>query len=88
MLEVKRLSEILGHEATASYLKKDLKENKFSQSYMFIGKRGIGKKTLALTFAKSILCRNRDEGFCGSCPACLRFDKETYSVFFGFFYNG
>lgn len=88
MLEVKKLSEILGHEEIASYLKKDLKENKFSQSYMFIGKRGIGKKTLALAFAKSILCLNRGEGFCGSCPSCLRFDKETYSEFLGFFDNG
>lgn len=88
MLEVKGLSEILGHEEVIAYLKNDLRENRLSQSYMFIGKRGIGKKTLALSFAKSILCKEIEEGFCGVCSTCKRFDKETYSEFIGFFDNG
>ena len=88
MLEIKKLSEILGHEEVTGYLTNDLKEQKLSHSYMFIGKKGIGKKTLALSFAKSILCPEISDGFCGICNTCLRFDKETYSEFLGFFDNG
>ena len=88
MLEVKRLSEILGHQEVISYLLNDLKTGRLAHGYLFIGKGGIGKKTLALSFAKSILCQKGQEGFCGSCSSCRRFDMETYSEFLGFFDTG
>lgn len=89
MLDVKRLDEILGQDKVVDYLRHDLATGRFNHAYMFLGMRGIGKKALALSFAKSILCANPGgEGFCGSCSSCRRFDQETYSEFLPFFDEG
>ena len=88
MLEVKRLEEILGQDKISAYLTRDLESKKYNHAYMFFGKRGIGKKTLALSFAKSILCQQGHPGFCGTCSACKKFDLESYMEFIPFFDKG
>ena len=88
MLEVKRLEEILGQKEVVNYLIKDLESKKYNHAYMFFGNRGIGKKTLALAFAKSILCQNPNPGFCGVCSSCKKFDMESYVEFIGYFDQG
>jgi DNA polymerase III subunit delta' len=85
MLQVKRLEEILGQKEVVEYLKKDLENKKYNHAYMFFGKRGIGKKTLALAFIKSILCQQGNPGFCGICSACKKFDMESYMEFIPFY---
>ena len=46
---------ILGHENVKKQLKSDFEESKVSHAYLFLGIEGIGKKTLAIEFAKKIL---------------------------------
>ncbi len=88
MIEVKRLDEILGQDEVVNYLTKDLESKNFNHAYMFFGNRGIGKKTLALSFAKSILCQNGNPGFCGVCNSCKKFDMESYMEFIGYYDQG
>ncbi len=85
MIEVKRLEEILGQKEIVDYLTKDLESKKYNHAYMFFGKRGIGKKTLALAFIKSILCQQGNPGFCGTCSSCKKFDMESYMEFIPFY---
>ncbi len=85
MIEVKRLEEILGQKEVVEYLTKDLESKKYNHAYMFFGKRGIGKKTLALAFIKSILCQQGNPGFCGTCSSCKKFDMESYMEFIPFY---
>jgi DNA polymerase-3 subunit delta' len=85
MIDVKRLEEILGQKEVVEYLTKDLESKKFNHAYMFFGKRGIGKKTLALSFIKSILCQQADPDFCGTCSSCKKFDMESYMEFIPFY---
>lgn len=87
MLEVKKLDEILGQDQTVRYLKKDLASKKYNHAYMFFGNRGTGKKTIALSFAKSILCSEEEQGFCGVCDTCRKFDMESYVEFMPFYDN-
>lgn len=46
---------ILGHDNVKKQLKSDFEESKVSHAYLFLGIEGIGKKTLAIEFAKKLL---------------------------------
>jgi len=46
---------ILGHDNVKKQLKSDLEGAKVSHAYLFSGIEGIGKKTLAIEFAKTLL---------------------------------
>ncbi len=56
--------EIIGHEEQIEMLKGSLKTKSISHAYLFSGKKGIGKCTVAFEFAKGIL--NIDN--LASCP--------------------
>jgi len=47
------------------------------QSLLFYGPEGLGKKTIALAFAKALLCQAEEKKWngCGQCQNCLRFEK-------------
>lgn len=46
---------VLGHDNIKELLKSDFEESKVSHAYLFSGIEGIGKKTLAVDFAKLLL---------------------------------
>ena len=52
---------ILGHENVKKQLECDLQKSKVSHAYLFSGIEGIGKKTLAVEFAKELLKTNNLE---------------------------
>lgn len=52
------MENIIGHEKVKLLLKKIVDEDKVLHSYMFVGKEGIGKKLLAIEFAKMIMNSN------------------------------
>ncbi len=47
--------QIFGHENIKNILGKQMESKKVPHAYLFVGQDGIGKKTLALEFAKSLL---------------------------------
>ena len=53
--------DILGNSANKEYLENSFKQNKISHSYIFSGKKGIGKKLFAIEFAKNILCKTEED---------------------------
>ncbi len=60
----------VGHEREKEFLKKSHLLKKIPSALAFIGKEGIGKKLLALEFARGLLCE-RDEPFgCNECKSC------------------
>ena len=48
--------KIIGNETIKKVLEKSIQNQTSSHSYLFIGIQGIGKKMLAIEFAKNILC--------------------------------
>jgi DNA polymerase III delta' subunit len=58
-------------------------ENKPVQSLLFYGEEAVGKKTIALAFAKALLCQAEQKTWngCGHCQNCLRFDKSLHPDF-------
>ena len=47
------------------------------------GREGMGQLELAMAFAQALLCEQppSDDGFCGSCPACVWFGQGNHPDF-------
>lgn len=67
--------EIIGHDQVKQRLDKTIATNSISHAYLFFGKEGIGKKTLAIEFAKSVMCNESSSFYyCDNCESCLTFE--------------
>lgn len=55
------MENIIGHEKVKIILNKIIDENKIGHAYLFFGKDGIGKKMMAIDFAKKIMSINDSE---------------------------
>ena len=63
-------------------LHQSVKKNNFSHFYIFYGPQNIGKKRLALDFAKSILCNSiKDTEACNECDSCKPI-LQTLTVYY------
>lgn len=67
------LNEIIGHDFQRSLLQRAAREGVVSHAYLFSGPDGVGKKLVALEFAKLLNCISDSKGSiteecdCGSC---------------------
>jgi DNA polymerase-3 subunit delta' len=65
---------ILGHDKAKSLLQEAAAKNKIGHAYLFRGPDGVGKKTMALTFAAYLNCQNHQEGdACCRCASCRKY---------------
>ncbi len=70
--------EIVGHETIRNKLKQQVEQEKVGHAYLFSGKMGIGKKMVALEFARNMMCLSPINGqACGSCEACFTFGNTS-----------
>ena len=73
-----KLEAIKDQNNTVSLLQRSLANKQFNHAYLFIGKKGIGKKLTALAFAKELLCS-------GDIKKERRFDAGTFGDFIAFY---
>lgn len=74
-------SKVVGHERVIDNLKKAIDKNQISHSYLFEGEESIGKKMVALSFAKSLLCKKGGLEPCNTCNSCIKFDNDNHPDF-------
>ena len=74
-------NDIIGHEDTIDNLKKTIEKGHISHSYLFEGEESIGKRKVALAFAKTLLCRSEGVEPCNRCNSCLKFDNFNHPDF-------
>lgn len=60
-------------------LKNELKKNKESGTYLFVGRKGVDLFSHALNFAKAMNCLNMKDDFCGYCENCISIEKQVHS---------
>lgn len=76
-------NKIMGHEDVKEYFRKTIKSKNISHSYLLEGSEGIGKKLLAKTFAKTLLCEeNNNTDPCNKCTSCIMMETANNPDYF------
>ncbi len=70
--------KIINHDQPIQILKRELKTGEVSHAYLFLGKKGVGKKTLALEFAKSLFCQQKKLDNCNNCISCKKINHHNH----------
>ena len=71
---------ITGHDKQKRILSAAVKNNKLAHAYLFTGRDGVGKKTLALEFARLVNCENPDYQNFRACAVCVSCVKQTQGL--------
>ncbi len=71
-------SEITGHKREKEILHRALASRRVAHAYLFSGPPGVGKRTLALAFARAMNCPEIEVGYCGLCRDCEAVDKGSH----------
>jgi DNA polymerase III, delta prime subunit (EC 2.7.7.7) len=74
--------EIIGQDLAIKILRKSLKENKISQTYLFVGPEGVGKKLTAISLVQALNCKVEPFEGCGKCESCLNIKKLSHPDLF------
>ena len=65
---------------TTARLTSAAKDGSLSQSLLLVGRRGVGKFSIAMDIARSLLCEN-DKSGCGECRSCKDVNKLIHPDF-------
>ena len=65
----------VGHQREKEFLKKAHTSGRIPNAFAFIGKEGIGKKLLAIEFARGLLCEKNTPFGCGECKNCKKINR-------------
>jgi DNA polymerase-3 subunit delta' len=73
-------TEIAGQDAVVGHFVRAASLGRIAGSYLFIGPPGVGKSTVALAIAKSLLCERPRPGLvaCGACASCVQADGGSH----------
>ncbi|NWG03943.1 MAG: DNA polymerase III subunit delta' [Syntrophaceae bacterium] len=72
---------VLGHSRPIEMLQRAIENEKVMNSYLFLGNEGIGKKYVALQFAKALNCleeRTERKDACDHCLSCKKIDRALH----------
>ena len=66
-----KFADVVGQEHISRTLRNAIVQNRIGHAYLFVGSRGIGKKTSARIFAKALNCEHPQDGEpCCECQSC------------------
>src|SRR5687768_13206530 len=76
---------VIGHERAITVLRRSLAAGRPGHAYLFTGPEGVGKRTLAISFAMALNCESPAPAGqvlpdvpCGLCGACSRIKRGTH----------
>ncbi len=70
--------QIKGQKQAIRIIQKDLMRKSISGAYLFAGPSGVGKKLVAINFAKAINCKEEGIDSCDHCSSCQKIDKLNH----------
>lgn len=81
----RKFNDVIGQDTIVKSLKNSVaqRDKKINNSFLFQGKAGTGKTTLAFIFAKALNCENLSEDFepCNECASCKAIDLNSLPGF-------
>ncbi len=70
--------EVVGQDPIITVLRNEMRQQRPSHAYLFVGSRGTGKTTCAKLLAKAVNCLNLQDGSpCGECAICRGIDDGS-----------
>ncbi len=74
---------IIGHEAAVQWLQRQIATARVHHAYLFVGPRGVGRRTLARRFAQALTCLQPPAAgaFCGHCRVCRQIAADQHPDF-------
>lgn len=55
-----------------------LRSGRPAHAYLFVGPRGVGRRTAAVAFAQALLCSRAGDDACGTCPSCRKVEAGAH----------
>ena len=76
-------NRVLGQSQAKHILGQALSRSRISHAYLFYGPESIGKKLLAVEFAKTLNCLSPEkQEACGACDSCRKIENRVHPDFF------
>ncbi len=77
------INRVAGHERPRGILLGSLKKGRVATTYLFSGESGVGKKLMAVEFAKAVVCQSPVEvekltDACDNCRLCRKFSASSH----------
>jgi len=73
---------IIGQDKAKKLLHRAIQQGRLAHAFLFKGPMGVGKKTLARTFAAALNCHSPVSlEPCGQCPSCRKFKVNSHPDF-------
>ena len=70
---------IIGHRSAVDVLRRSIERGQVGHAYLFAGPEGVGRRTLARTFARALVCQaDAQLRPCGVCSACRRAERDIH----------
>jgi DNA polymerase III subunit delta' len=73
--------DVIGHQKPIELLRRAMVNDRVYHSYLFVGNEGIGKRYVALQFAKALNCLERkaeESDACDQCLSCKKIDDGLH----------
>lgn len=70
--------DITGHEKQIVQLQSTITQGRIPHAFLFHGPEGVGKKTTALTFGKTLNCLANRPDSCDACSSCRKADHGNH----------
>ncbi|MCM8901858.1 DNA polymerase III subunit delta' [Caldicoprobacter algeriensis] len=71
-------SDVIGQSFVVKRLKQIIESQRIGHAYLFVGSKGIGKKTIANIFARGIMCKSQGHRPCDLCRSCRQFNSGNH----------
>lgn len=71
-------TDIQGQDSAIALLRSHAAAGRVANAYILAGPEGVGKRRVALEFAKALNCAKSPNGPCDACPACVQLSKGSH----------
>ena len=71
-------SDLIDQRRVAETLQRAVAGGRVAHAYLFYGPDGVGKRAVALEFARTLQCEKGDDTACGDCSACTKVGRMVH----------